>query len=151
MVWFLWGILVGGRCTTLRPRLFEVLHPEVGGGWYFSEDAHQDGRNYMYVAVRVLLWHMSHPVSVWGNPPALKNFSMWGRQCRELPDQTLAWAQVKGSWKCGSTCWGPEALKEMKQVSEKLAPVGGGRRACPLCPPLGQHGAHCGTLPHCES
>ena len=38
-------------------------------------------RNCLYVAVRVLLWRMSHHVSVWGNPPALKKFSMWGRQC----------------------------------------------------------------------
>ena len=47
-------------------------------------------RNCMYVAVRVLPWHISHPLSVWGNPSALKNFSMSGRQCRELMDQTLA-------------------------------------------------------------
>ena len=47
-------------------------------------------RNGLYVAVRVLLWHMSHLVSLWGNPPALKIFSIRGRQCRELMDQTLA-------------------------------------------------------------
>ena len=35
-------------------------------------------RKCMFVAVRVLPWHMSPPVSVWANPPALKNFSMWG-------------------------------------------------------------------------
>ena len=48
-------------------------------------------RNCLCVAVKVILWHMSHPVSVWGNPPALSHFSMWGRQCRELMDTTLAW------------------------------------------------------------
>ena len=47
-------------------------------------------RNCMYVVVRGLLWHMSHPVSVWGNPPALKKFSMWGRQCRELMEKNFA-------------------------------------------------------------
>ena len=51
-------------------------------------------RNCMYVAVKVILWHMTHPVSVWGNPPALSYFSMWGHQCRVLMDTTLAWAQV---------------------------------------------------------
>ena len=91
-------------------------------------------RNCMYVAIRVLLWHMSHPVSVWSNPPALNIFSMWGRQCRELMDQTVAWAQVKGNWKCRRTGWGPEALKEMKDVSEKLAPVGGGKGPVPFAP-----------------
>ena len=80
-------------------------------------------RNCMYVAGRMLLWHMSHPVSVWGNPRALINFSMAGCQCPELLDKTLAWAQVKGNWKCRRTGWDPEALKEMKDVSEKLAPV----------------------------
>ena len=35
-------------------------------------------RSCMNVAARVLLWHMSHPVSVWGNPPALKSFSCGG-------------------------------------------------------------------------
>ena len=71
-------------------------------------------RNCMYVAVMVLLRHMSHPVSVWGNPPALKNFSMWGHQCRELMDKTLAWAQVKGiGW--GFPYMGP--LKETKPVA----------------------------------
>ena len=34
-------------------------------------------RNCMYVAVKVIVWHMSHPVSVRGNPPALSHFSMW--------------------------------------------------------------------------
>ena len=89
----------------------------------------------MYPAVRVLVWHMSHTVSVWGNPPALKKFSMWGRQCRELLDLTVAWAQVKGNWKCRRIGWGPEALKEMKDVSKKLAPAGGGKGPVPF-PPL---------------
>ena len=75
---------------------------------------------------------------------------MWGRQCRELMDKTLAWAQVKGNWKCRRNGLGPEALKEMKEVSGQLAPVWGGQRACPLCPPLRQHGAHCGTFLHRE-
>ena len=91
-------------------------------------------RSCMNVAVRLLLWHMSHPVSVWGNPPALKSFSMWGRQCRELMDKTLAWGQMKGNWKCRRTGWGPEALKEMKDVSEKLAPGGGGKGPVPFAP-----------------
>ena len=26
-------------------------------------------RNCMYVAVKIILWHMSHPVSVWDTPP----------------------------------------------------------------------------------
>ena len=74
---------------------------------------------------------------------------MWGRQFRELLDTTLAWAQVKGNWKCRRTGWGPAALKKMKEASGQLAPVGGGgQRACPLCPPLRQHGAHCGTFLH---
>ena len=106
--------------------------------------------NCMYVAVKIILWHMSHPVSVWDTPPALSHFAMWGRQCRELLDKTPAWAQVKGNWKCRRTGWGPEALKEMKEFSGQLAPVGGGQRACPLCPPLRQHGAHCGTFLHRE-
>ena len=25
--------------------------------------------NCMYVAVKIILWHMSHPVSVWDTPP----------------------------------------------------------------------------------
>ena len=54
-------------------------------------------RNCMYVAVKIILWHMSHPVSVWDTPPALSHFAMWGRQCRELRDKTLAWARVKGN------------------------------------------------------
>ena len=112
-------------------------------------------RNCMYVAVTVLLWQMSHPASAWGNPRALKIFSIWGRQRRELMDKTVVWAQVKGNWKCRRIGCGPEALKEMKDVSEKLAAVwvggGGGQRAFPLCPTLGQHGGHCGTLLHRES
>ena len=91
-------------------------------------------RNCMYVAVKVILWHMIHPVSVWGNPPALSHFSMWGRQCRELMDKTLAWAQVKGNWKCRRTGWGLEALKEIKEVSGQLAPVGGAKGLSPLPP-----------------
>ena len=59
---------------------------------------------------------------------------MWGRQCRELLDKTLAWAQVKGNWKCRRTGWGPEALKEMKEVSGQLAPVGGGKGPVPFAP-----------------
>ena len=50
-------------------------------------------------------------------------------------DQTLAWAEVKGNSKCRRTGWGLEALREMKDVSGKLARVGWGQRACPLCPP----------------
>ena len=49
-------------------------------------------------------------------------------------DKTLAWAQVKVNWKCRRTGWGPEALKEMKDVSEKLAPVGGGKGPDPFAP-----------------
>ena len=90
--------------------------------------------NCMYVAVKITLWHMNHPVSVWDTPPALSHFAMWGRQCRELPDKTLAWAQVKGNWKCRRTGWGPEALKEMKQVSGQLAPAGGGKGPAPFAP-----------------
>ena len=87
------------------------------------------------LAVRVLLWHMSHPVSVWGNPPALKKFSTWGRQCRESMDKTLAWAQVKGNCKCRRIGRGLEALKEMKDVSHKLVPVGAGAKGVfPLLP-----------------
>ena len=89
-------------------------------------------RNCMYVAVKVILWHMSHRVSVWGNPPALSHFSMWGRQCRELMGKTLARAQVKGNWKCRRTSWGPQVLKEMKEVSGQLAPVGGGKGPVPF-------------------
>ena len=88
----------------------------------------------MYVAVIVVLWHTSHPVSAWGSPPALKIFSMWGRHCRELMDKTLAGARVKGNWKCRRTGCGPEALKEMKDVSEKLALVGGGKGPVPFAP-----------------
>ena len=90
--------------------------------------------NCMYVAVKIILWHMSHPVGVWDTPPALSHFAMWGRQCRELLDNTLAWAQVKGSWKCRRTGWGPAALKEMKEVSGQLAPVGGGKGPVPFAP-----------------
>ena len=90
--------------------------------------------NCMYVAVKIILWHMSHPVGVWDTPPALSHFAMWGRQCRELLDKTLAWAQVKGSWKCRRTGWGPAALKEMKEVSGQLAPVGGAKGLSPLPP-----------------
>ena len=90
--------------------------------------------NCMYVAVKIILWHMSHPVSVWDSPPALSHFAMWGRQCRELLDKTLAWAQVKGNWKCRRTGWGPEALKEMKEVSGQFAPVGGGKGPVPFAP-----------------
>ena len=88
----------------------------------------------MYVAVKIILWHMSHPVSVWDTPPSLSHFAMWGRQCRELLDKTLAWAQVKGNWKCRRTRWGPQALKEMKEVSRRLAPVGGGKGPVPFAP-----------------
>ena len=77
---------------------------------------------------------MSHAVSVWGNPSALSHFSMWGRQCRELMDKTLAWAQVKGNWKCRRTGWGAEALKEMTEVSGQLATVGGGKGPVPFAP-----------------
>ena len=59
---------------------------------------------------------------------------MWGRQCRELLDKTVAWAQVKGNWKCRRTGWGPAALKEMKEVSGQLAPVGGGKGPVPFAP-----------------
>ena len=85
----------------------------------------------MYVEVKIILWHVSHPVSVWDTPPALSHFAMWGRQCRELLDKTLAWAKVKGNWKCRRTRGGPEALKEMKEVTRQLAPVGGGKGPVP--------------------
>ena len=91
-------------------------------------------RNCKYVTVRLLVRHMSHAMSVWGNPLALKNFSMWGRQCRELMDKTLAWAQVKGNWKCRRTGWGPKDLKAMKGVCEKWAPVGGSKGPVPFAP-----------------
>ena len=77
---------------------------------------------------------MTHPVSVWGNPPALRHFSMWGRQCRDMMDKTPAWAQVKGNRKLRRTGWGPEALKDMKEVSGKLSPVGGGKGPVPFAP-----------------
>ena len=67
-------------------------------------------------------------------PPALSHFAMWGRQCRELLDKTLAWAQLKGNWKCRRIGWGPAALKEMKEVSGQLAPLGGGKGPVPFAP-----------------
>ena len=41
---------------------------------------------------------------------------------------------MKGNWKCRRPGWGPEAVKELKDVSEKLAPVGGGKRPVPFAP-----------------
>ena len=36
----------------------------------------------MYIAVRVVLWHLEHPTSEWGNPPPpLKRFAMPGKDC----------------------------------------------------------------------
>ena len=118
------------------------MHPEVEGAGGFGQDAHRprcapdacNRRNCMYVAVKVIVWHMSHPVSVWGNPPALSHFSMWGRQCRGLMDKTPAWAQVKGNRNCRRTGSGPEALKEMKEVTGQLVPVGGGKGPVPFAP-----------------
>ena len=52
-------------------------------------------RSCLYAAVRVLLWHMSHPVSP--NPPALKNLSMWGRQ--EMKDVSKKLPPVGGRGK----------------------------------------------------
>ena len=43
-------------------------------------------------------------------------------------------ALVKGNWKCRRTGWGPEALKEMKEVSGQLATVGGGKGPIPFAP-----------------
>ena len=79
--------------------------------------------NCMYVAVKIILWHMSHPVGGWDTPPALGHFAMWGRQCRELLDKTLTWARVKGSWKCRRTGWGPAALKQGADSRAHFGPL----------------------------
>ena len=57
---------------------------------------------------------------------------MWGRQCRELLDKPLPRASVKGNWNGRRTGSGPTALKEMKEVSGQLAPVGGGKGLVPF-------------------
>ena len=114
------------------------MHPEVEGAGGFGEDAHRP--RFMQSPQLYPCGCQGNPVAheppceCVGHPPALSHVSMWGRHCRELMDNTLAWAQVKGNWKCRRSGWGPEALKEMKEVSGQLAPVGGGKGPVPFAP-----------------
>ena len=70
MVWFLRGILVGRMCMTAAMAVSKSCTQKlrergISVRMHTAPDS-CNRRHRMYVVVKVILWHMTHPVSVWG-------------------------------------------------------------------------------------
>ena len=87
-------------------------------------------KNCMYIAVRVVLWHLEHPTSEWGRPPPPPP------QDGAMLNACAEWVKVLGHMKKRRTGWASTVLKEFAKVAEELPPVWGGGKGPMLFAPL---------------
>ena len=92
-------------------------------------------RNYLYIALRVVMWHLQHPTTEWAKPP-LRKFAMPRRECRAMFDAAPSWVKVPGNIALRRTGWAPSVRKEFAKVAEEVPPVRG-KGPVPFAPIIG--------------
>ena len=106
--------------------------------------------NCMYVAVKIILWHMSHPVGVWDTPPRPEPCCHVGAPVPGVAGQNPGMGSGERELEVPPHWLGPCGPEGDERSLRAAGPSWGVQRACPLCPPLRQHGTHCGTFLHRE-